>query len=391
MQSARALISVLVLSLVFSAAAYSQTGQVRVNVTQNDRTTGGTLLVNVETRVAGITPSTLGSATIDLDYDDAHLTFVNITASGINPSGDGYGVSANALTGDPVGGSGSGAYVRLSITGINVGTEFGEMTGFDVPATYVNLGTYQFTITAAGVAAGTTSLFVRTGSLSIGYFENQSNDPETGVINEAVIDVIEDANGISLPVELAEFGASIDEREVVLTWTTLSEVNNAGFDVEYTTAVAAGETDEIDESWASLGFVPGKGTTADEQTYEFRAAELEVGTYRFRLKQMDLSGAAAFSDEVEVTIVPADFLLADSYPNPFNPSATITYELPRQVEVRLQVFNVLGQHVATLVDSKMEAGRHRATFEASELASGLYFFRMEAGPFAETKSMILAK
>ena len=63
----------------------------------------------------------------------------------------------------------------------------------------------------------------------------------------------------------------------------------------------------------------------------------------------------------------------------------------REVTIRLRVFNVLGQHVVTLVDGEVQAGRHRATFDASRLASGVYFFRMEAGPFVETKTMILAK
>ncbi len=380
----------------FGTTAFAQTGQLRVNLTQNDRVEGGTLLVNIETKVTGISPSTLGSATIDLDYDDADLTFVSITASDINPAVDGYSLSASDLSGDPVSGNGSGAYVRLTITGNNVGPDFGMGTGFDVPTAYANLATYQFTVTAAGAAAGSTDLFVRTGSLSIGYFENQSNNPKTGVIEEATIDLIEDANSIPLPVELADFRAALDAGAVVLTWTTLSEWNNAGFEVESVPKVSKGEQ-EADaastDDWATLGFVPGAGSTSDEQQYVYRAADLEVGTYRFRLRQVDLSGVATYSDEVEATVeVPGDYLMSEVYPNPFNPIGRFTLAVRIEQEVSVDLFDALGRHVATLRRGPMSANEtHRMVIDGGQLASGLYIVKVVGERFASVKPILLLK
>lgn len=89
--------------------------------------------------------------------------------------------------------------------------------------------------------------------------------------------------------------------------------------------------------------------------------------------------------------LPAEFSLSDNYPNPFNPRTTINYSLPVVSRVTLKVFNALGQEVATLVDGVVPAGTHSVTWTAGGFASGLYFYRIQAGSFAETRKMILTK
>jgi len=89
--------------------------------------------------------------------------------------------------------------------------------------------------------------------------------------------------------------------------------------------------------------------------------------------------------------VPTEFALQQNYPNPFNPSTAISYALPQRSHVRLTVFNTLGQQVATLVNGEMEAGNHNVTFDAAELASGVYLYLLQAGEFVETKKLILMK
>jgi hypothetical protein len=89
--------------------------------------------------------------------------------------------------------------------------------------------------------------------------------------------------------------------------------------------------------------------------------------------------------------VPIEYSLEQNYPNPFNPFTTIEYSLPQNGFVTLKVFNVLGKEVATLVNGQNEAGKHTINFDASALNSGVYFYRIDAGNFIETKKMILLK
>jgi hypothetical protein len=89
--------------------------------------------------------------------------------------------------------------------------------------------------------------------------------------------------------------------------------------------------------------------------------------------------------------IPTEFSLSQNYPNPFNPSTMIKYALPEKAHVRLEIFNALGQVMAILVDGEMEAGYYSAVFESRGLASGLYFYRLRAGNFIETKKLIILR
>ncbi len=99
----------------------------------------------------------------------------------------------------------------------------------------------------------------------------------------------------------------------------------------------------------------------------------------------------AVSIEDEGSGIPQEFTLAQNYPNPFNPTTTIGYQLPQQSEVRLEVFDMIGRRVATLVDETMQAGHHRVEFNASNLASGIYFYRMAAGDEVMMRKLTLIK
>jgi hypothetical protein len=96
-------------------------------------------------------------------------------------------------------------------------------------------------------------------------------------------------------------------------------------------------------------------------------------------------------EQQQNNLYPDEYVLEQNYPNPFNPSTTIQFSLPKSGDVTLKIFNLLGEEVKTLVEEYREAGKHSVQFNASQLASGIYFYRLQAGSFVETKKMILLR
>ena len=124
----------------------------------------------------------------------------------------------------------------------------------------------------------------------------------------------------------------------------------------------------------------------------FIDANIFTGSYSYRLKQIDYNGTFEYSDEIEVNATgPLTYNLEQNYPNPFNPTTTITYSIKEKVLVSLSVFDILGKEVKTLVNEEQEAGVYRLEFNASNLASGIYFYTLNAGEFLSTKKMILIR
>ena len=186
-----------------------------------------------------------------------------------------------------------------------------------------------------------------------------------------------------VPVELSSFSASTTGNNAILNWSTATELNNFGFEVQR--SVAGSE-------FVTVGFVNGNGTTTEAKTYRFVDANLISGNYSYRLKQVDYNGTFAYSEVVNVDVnAPVQFELSQNYPNPFNPSTTINFSLPQSSNVTLKVFNTLGQEVKTLINQNMESGAHSISFDASKLNSGIYFYKLDAGQFSEVRKMTLIK
>ncbi len=187
-----------------------------------------------------------------------------------------------------------------------------------------------------------------------------------------------------IPVELTSFTVNSFDDYAELQWITATETNNAGFAIERT----SNQTSE----WSEIAFVDGNGTSAHSNVYKYIDEELTVGTYTYRLKQIDYDGSYSYSSEVEAVIsAPDNFALYQNYPNPFNPSTTIKFNIPSDAQVQLNVFNTLGEKVAELFNGTLKGGYHEFVFDASTLTSGIYFYRLESDEFADSKKMILIK
>lgn len=186
-----------------------------------------------------------------------------------------------------------------------------------------------------------------------------------------------------LPVELTSFSAEMQGTSAVLSWKTATETNNRGFDVEKKTAGS---------SWQKIGFVKGAGTSTAVHSYSFTDKQPGSGTILYRLKQIDYDGTIKYYSAAEVNNAAAyKFSLSQNYPNPFNPSTNISYTVPATGKVSLKIFNILGREVATVVNGIQQAGEYKIIFNASELASGIYFYELRCGNYTATRKMTLLK
>ena len=191
-----------------------------------------------------------------------------------------------------------------------------------------------------------------------------------------------------VPVEMSSFNASVNENDVQLNWSTATETNNYGFEIEKQISSKQSAVSK----WESIGFVPGYGTTTEKHFYSFSDENLSEGEYRYRLKQIDFDGTSSFSEIIEVEInLPLLFSLEQNYPNPFNPSTKIKYSIPQSSNVLIKVFDILGNEIKTIVNEAKSAGTFEIIFNAGDYPSGIYFYQLSAGNYIDTKKMLLVK
>ncbi len=185
-----------------------------------------------------------------------------------------------------------------------------------------------------------------------------------------------------IPVELTSFTASVNSsNQVELNWNTATETNNRIFEVERKTSGG---------NYSTVGYVEGSGTTTLPHSYSFTDKQADNGIYTYRLKQIDFDGQSEYSKEVEVNLNGLiTFNLAQNFPNPFNPSTDILYNIPESGNVTLVIYNTLGQQVAILVNGFVTAGSHTVRFNAKALPSGAYFYKLQKGNSVLVKKMML--
>ncbi len=187
-----------------------------------------------------------------------------------------------------------------------------------------------------------------------------------------------------LPVELLYFDALVDGRNIELRWTTATESNNSGFDVEWRSRM---------NDWSSVDFVGGAGSTTEQQDYSFTVSDLIPDVYSFRLRQIDFDGAFEFSPVIEAQVdVPSTHHLVDAYPNPFNPQTQFTITVAQDQQVSVKLFDQQGRELRSLFAGELKAGIAQSiSIDGSSLSSGTYIYQVTGVNFSESKTVSLVK
>ncbi|PQJ34073.1 hypothetical protein BSZ35_05125 [Salinibacter sp. 10B] len=213
----------------------------------------------------------------------------------------------------------------------------------------------------------------------------------------------------ALPVELARFDATTSKTDgVTLQWQTISETDNAGFDVQRRVASAHGgrrigssvkpsRRDGLteDQTWQTVGSVDGAGTTTEAQSYHFEDADVPYAadSLTYRLKQVDTNGTTSYSDPLTVSRPSVQRVqLLGTSPNPARTQAMVRFAIPKgsSKHVALHLYDVMGRQVRT-VQTTAEPGRHTLQFTTDHLSSGVYFLRLQAGSTVRTQRLTVVR
>ncbi|MDR3668521.1 MAG: FISUMP domain-containing protein, partial [Ignavibacteriaceae bacterium] len=195
---------------------------------------------------------------------------------------------------------------------------------------------------------------------------------------------INDSSVSALPIELTTFTISVNSNNVTLNWNTATEINCASFEIEKSIVNS--------NTWQKIASVQASGNSNSPKHYSYIDKNVNAGKYSYRLKVVDLDGSSKYSNIVNAEIVaPIKFEMGQNYPNPWNPTTTIRYQVPVNILVTIKVFDALGREVATLVNEPKPAGSYEIVFNGHNLASGIYYYQMKAGNFIDTKKITLIK
>jgi hypothetical protein len=303
--------------------------------------------------------------------------------------------------------------IAVSGTNLFVGTDDGVFISSNNGTTWSAANTGLTSIDVNCLLVSGSSLFV--GTFSGGVFLSTNNGTNWHAVNTSLtnayvntlavngpnlyvgtstVTVVQGVGGEpgTLPVELTSFTVTTGRNAATLKWKTATEVNNYGFDVERSAAAAGKVQNSASAVWVKVGFVEGHGTINTAQSYNF-VDNSAAGSVVYRIKQIDRDGKFKYSQEVNATVsAPHVYELSQNYPNPFNPSTTISFTVPADGRAVLKVYNIVGQEIGVLFDGQAEAGKYnQVQFNASGLASGVYFSRLEYDGKVQLKKMQLLK
>jgi len=192
-----------------------------------------------------------------------------------------------------------------------------------------------------------------------------------------------------LPVSLTSFNAYLLGKSIRLNWSTATETNNYGFEIERAKVEL---TTKTIHKWEKIGFVQGSGNSNSVKIYSFEDKNVLTGQYAYRLKQINYDGSFEYSDVVKVEVkFKPEVLDVKNFPNPFNPTTKVRYEIPYDGLTTLKVYDILGNEITTLVNEYREAGIYEAELDGSRLSNGVYLIKLEVGNFNKVTKAILMK
>ncbi len=186
-----------------------------------------------------------------------------------------------------------------------------------------------------------------------------------------------------VPVELTSFTGAFVGNNVELKWSTATELNNRGFEIQRSSS---------NSEFITVGFVEGNGTTTEQHHYTYKDKDVS-GFLRYRLKQVDYNGNFEYynlSGIAEIGI-PAKFNLSQNYPNPFNPTTKINFDIPNDSRVNITVYDIAGRDIKTIVNEFKNAGYYTVQFDASGMSSGIYFCKLQTSDYSSIIKMMLLK
>jgi len=232
------------------------------------------------------------------------------------------------------------------------------------------------------------------------YYDTDSGNTEITGSEEAIPGSLID---FPLPVQLSSFTTEVGDGFVKLIWTTESEVDNLGFHI-YRSLSEDGEYERI-----TAERIEGMGASSTQHKYTFRDPNVTPGiTYWYKLEDVAFDGTRTMHGAISVTsqlrvreevvvVLPDAYALSRCYPNPFNPSTSVRYQLPEPGEVRLAIYDVLGQEMRVLVSETQPAGWYRVMWDGRDevgqpVSSGVYLYRLEVGEeFLQTRKMVVVR
>lgn len=373
------LITILFFGSCLAPVTYSQ---IAYECTVTQEISGSNLYISLYIRSTGATNFILGSANFRINVNPSGLNITSIPieiTEGLWDNGNDPGNYADQFNGR----NSTDGWVSINIENLYNGG------GVQVPTSATLIGTMSITILNTSL---TSDVSWRVSGLN-----------KTEILDHLLGDDITsfgnfvDPPPFPLPVELTSFTSKLLNDRIQLNWVTKTEVNNYGFNVER--RINEGE-------WNSIGFVEGHGNSNSPKAYSYSDKDLFAGgsNFQYRLKQIDTDGQFEYSDIVEVEIIPNQFELSQNYPNPFNPTTTIRFSLPEATQIKLNLYNMLGELVKTIAEGTYETGNHKVTFNASNLPSGAYIYRIESSDpsagsrngqagqsFVQVKKMILLR
>ncbi len=296
----------------------------------------------------------------------------------------------------------SGAYLDDFVPSIAFPQQIFEMSngniavaGFSTPSgiyIYDSAGTLVNTLTGVTGVRGVYQIpngnFITTNGTGVYEVDGTSGTLVRTIVSGVSAQYVSLYDYTTVPVELTTFTAETSEEGITLNWQTATETNNSGFNVERS---------RDNNTFETLGFVSGFGTTTETHNYYYVDNNLTIGTYYYRLKQIDFDGSFEYSGTIEVDFTsPTEFSLLQNYPNPFNPTTTLQFTLPVDASVMLNVYNLVGEKVAEVINNELAAGLHKIKFNGENLSSGLYLYKLnvigkDGSNYSAVKKMTLLK